>query len=106
MARRMNPSSQPDLWRLHVILGGKVSRVRFRLFLREHAIRLGLRGWVRNVPGPRVEFVAEGTRPDLEDLLQVAKAGPAGAWVETCDSQWAEASGRFRTFRVRWLGFV
>lgn len=102
----MKPSLQPELWRLHVMLSGKVSRVRFRLFVREHAVRLGLRGWVRNVPGPRVEFVAEGTRPALENLLQAAKAGPAGALVEACDSQWAEASGRFRAFRVRWLGFV
>jgi acylphosphatase len=102
----MNEQGPSPLSRIHVVIGGKVSRVRFRLFVRNHARTLGLRGWVRNLSGPRVEVVAEGSRLALEQLLGELRIGPAGASVESCASQWSQATGEFRTFRVRWLSFL
>ncbi len=67
--------------------------VGFRYFLMREAQRLGLRGWVRNRDDGTVEFIAEGARPDLERLRQVAEKGPRMARVDRVDARWSAAAG-------------
>ena len=50
-------------------------------------------GWVRNARDGSVEVVAEGSRPDLEDLLVKLRSGPAHAEVEELDVEWGEETG-------------
>ena len=44
---------------VHVRVSGQVQGVYYRAFTREKAIALGVKGWVRNVPGGGVEAVLE-----------------------------------------------
>lgn len=84
--------------RLHGIVHGDVQGVGFRYFLMREAQRLGLRGWVRNRDDGTVEFVAEGSRADLERLKQAAEGGPRMARVERVDAQWSPAAGGLESF--------
>lgn len=68
--------------RLHVRVSGVVQGVGFRWFVRERARRLGLAGWVRNLPDGSVEVVAEGDRGQLELLMGELRKGPQGARVD------------------------
>jgi acylphosphatase len=79
--------------RLHGTVYGDVQGVGFRYFLMREAYRLGLRGWVRNRQDGTVEFVAEGSRPDLEQLKQAAESGPRMARVAQVDVDWSAAQG-------------
>jgi acylphosphatase len=79
--------------RLHGLVHGDVQGVGFRYFLMREAQRLGLRGWVRNRDEGTVEFVAEGTRADLERLKQAAEKGPRMARVDRVDVRWSAAVG-------------
>jgi len=45
-----------------------------------------------------VEFVAEGTRPDLERLKQAAEKGPRMARVDSVDAGWSAAAGGLDAF--------
>jgi acylphosphatase len=81
------------LERLHGVIHGDVQGVGFRWFLMREARRLGLRGWVRNRDDGTVEFVAEGSRVDLEKLKQAAERGPQTAQVERVEPRWSEATG-------------
>lgn len=61
---------------------GRVQGVGFRYSTVQAARRLGLVGWVRNLPDGRVEIEAAGTRDQLHQLLEWLHAGgPAGAMV-------------------------
>jgi acylphosphatase len=66
---------------LHVRVTGTVQGVGFRWFVRERARRLGLSGWVRNLPDGSVEVVATGDAGQLELLRAELLRGPAGAAV-------------------------
>jgi acylphosphatase len=70
---------------LHVRIVGVVQGVGFRWFVREQARRLGLAGWVRNLPDGSVEVAASGDDKKLASLRDELHRGPRGAAVETLE---------------------
>ena len=86
-----------------VIVRGRVQGVNFRAFAASHARRLGLAGWVRNLPdGDAVEVYAEGPRAAVEALLRRLSDGPGMARVDGVDADWRLPSGEAVGFIVRW----
>jgi acylphosphatase len=65
----------------HVRISGRVQGVGFRWFVREEARRLGLSGWVTNLPSGDVEVKAGGAGSSLERLRRALEVGPTGAEV-------------------------
>ena len=70
---------------IHLRLRGRVQGVGFRWFVRVHARRLGLAGWVSNHPDGSVEVAASGDQNSLDELTRVARQGPDGAEVSTVE---------------------
>lgn len=66
---------------IHYIVSGRVQGVWFRAGTREQAQKLGLTGWVRNLPGGEVEVTACGPKDRLEQLHQWLHQGPRRAEV-------------------------
>lgn len=67
--------------RAHVWVTGRVQGVFFRGSCAEEAARLGIRGWIRNLPDGRVEAVFEGPRETVDEMLRWCEKGPPGAKV-------------------------
>ncbi|HEY2597798.1 MAG TPA: acylphosphatase [Candidatus Dormibacteraeota bacterium] len=86
--------------RLHGVIKGDVQGVGFRFFLIRRAQALGLTGWVTNRDDGVVEFVAEGRRPDLEQLERAAGEGPRQARVTAVEVNWSEATGGLTRFDI------
>jgi len=59
---------------IHVVFSGQVQGVGFRYTTREYAQRLGVTGWVKNLPDGRVEMMAQGDEETLMGLLKELKA--------------------------------
>jgi acylphosphatase len=87
--------------RLHAIVVGRVQGVSFRYFVVEQADRFDLRGWVRNLWNGAVEVTAEGSRQNLEILLQALHEGPPMASVADVNVEWQLYTGEFSDFQVR-----
>ena len=64
------------------IVRGKVQGVFFRASTREQALKLGLRGYAKNLPDGRVEVLAEGDERALNALERWLHVGPPMARVE------------------------
>lgn len=93
----MNPGHE----RLHASVRGRVQGVSFRYYTLDEARRLGLQGWVRNLPDGSVEVTAEGPRTDLEKLLAFVRHGPPAARVADVQAEWSAASGSLGPFDIR-----
>lgn len=67
------------------VIAGRVQGVGFRMFAHSHAVSLGLKGWVRNLPTGEVEAVAAGTHERLAQFRALLSRGPQGAEVKGLD---------------------
>ena len=64
---------------------GRVQGIGFRWFVRMHARRLQLAGWVENQADGSVEVAASGAPEKLDELSRVVRRGPDGAEISTVE---------------------
>jgi len=86
--------------RARILITGLVQGVFFRREMTDLARRLGISGWVRNLPNGKVEALAEGERARLDELIRFCHVGPRGAVVRKVEVEWSDYSGEFRGFRI------
>ncbi len=86
--------------RAHVWISGRVQGVFFRAHTKEVAEKLGLTGWVRNLPDGRVEAVFEGEEEAVKEAIEWCKRGPPLARVEKVEVRYEGQTGEFRDFRI------
>jgi len=67
--------------RRRYFIRGRVQGVGFRFFTQRTAARLGLAGWVRNLPHGLVESEAQGGLDSLTAFESALRQGPRGALV-------------------------
>lgn len=80
---------------------GRVQGVGFRLFVRDVAVRLGVTGWVRNLPdGRSVEAVAQGNREAVQRFVSLVREGPPGSYVGEFEEVEEAAEPGLEGFRV------
>lgn len=60
---------------MHFLVSGKVQGVWFRVGTQDQAKALGLTGWARNLPDGRVEVIASGDAPALQELHEWLQQG-------------------------------
>lgn len=87
--------------RVHLVVSGRVQGVWYRAGTEQEATRLGLSGWVRNLPDGRVEALAEGPEAALQAFEGWCRRGPEHARVEHVEATWSESTGEFQGFSVR-----
>jgi acylphosphatase len=92
--------SAADLVRARAVVTGRVQGVGFRFTTVDEAQRLGLSGFVRNLPDGSVEAEAEGRRADVEALVRFLHRGPPGARVEDVALRWEPYRGDLGPFHA------
>ena len=66
---------------IHCYISGRVQGVFYRGTTQKQAQKLGLTGWVRNLPDRRVELVACGSEDKVQALKEWLHRGPTLAKV-------------------------
>ncbi len=91
-----------DRIRIHAKIHGKVQGVAFREYARREASRLGLLGWVRNLPDGSVEVVFEGTAVQAESFLSWLATGSPFSQVSRVEHKEERCQGDTRPFFIRY----
>ena len=90
-----------DLARAHLCVAGRVQGVWFRGAMLEEAHRLGVAGWVRNLPDGTVEAVVEAPRRLVDRMIAWSRIGPSSARVDDVRVVWEPLEGLSR-FEIRY----
>ena len=69
------------------VISGRVQGVGFRYFVQAAALRLGLSGWVKNLPQGAVECVVSGAPEDMTRLADELRKGPPLSKVAAVHSE-------------------
>jgi acylphosphatase len=77
-----------------------VQGVFYRASALAEAQRLGLAGFVKNLPDGAVEAVVEGIEDAVEQFVSWCKVGPPGARVDELRVRFGAPRGEFRTFVI------
>jgi len=72
----------------HLIIRGFVQGIGYRKWARHEAQKLGITGWVRNLPDSSVEVLLQGTKEKLDEMIVFCKKGPFMSEVEDVDAVW------------------
>ncbi len=88
--------------RVHVYISGRVQGVWFRAYTKEEADRLGIKGWVRNLPDGRVEAVFEGDEEAVEEMVRWCYKGSPQSKVEKVEVIEEPYQGEFTDFQIRY----
>ena len=88
--------------RRRYLIAGRVQGVGYRYFARRAASRLGVTGWVRNVPDGQVEAEGEGNAEILAAFETELRRGPPGALVtEFAVSETSDETDSASSFVIR-----
>ena len=85
----------------HFLIRGRVQGVGYRWFTQRAAERLGIRGYVRNLPGGEVEVRAQADESLLSDFKQDLLRGPYGARVNEIVEQDLPVTNEYSSFFIR-----
>ncbi|WP_088240130.1 acylphosphatase [Calothrix rhizosoleniae] len=88
-----NSPENSSIVRVHVFISGRVQGVGYRYATVELASKLGLSGWVRNLPDGRVEAVFEGWHSTVEQMIRWCHQGPPAAVVENVVVEYEQPEG-------------
>ena len=93
-----NPNEQI---RAHIWVKGRVQNVGFRAYVEYKALHIGVLGWVRNIGQDTVETVAEGTRIQIDEFIEMVKQGPRGSRVNEARIEYEPTTGQLEAFVVK-----
>ncbi|WP_415879724.1 acylphosphatase [Methylomonas sp. TEB] len=86
---------------LHIIVKGRVQGVYFRAYTQKQAVKLNIKGFVRNLADGSVEIIGNGHPDDLQKLVAWCHKGPILAKVSEVIINPHALSEHFELFEIR-----
>ena len=87
---------------IKIIIIGKVQNVFFRIFVKKHADKLGIKGFTRNFPNGSIKIIAQGKNDSLDKLIKQVKIGPDFAKVDKIIVSIETSNEIFQNFEIRY----
>lgn len=86
--------------RARVIISGRVQGVFFRAETQRAAERIGVSGWVRNLPDGKVEALYEGAQKQVDAAIEWSHQGSPASSVSNVQVTWEDYTGEYDRFRI------
>ena len=82
-----------------LFITGSIQNMFFRNFIKEHADKWNVKGFIRNMEDGRVEIFLEGDIPNVNAMLDICKKGPQYAKIRQVDQK-EEKFQDFKEFKI------
>lgn len=93
-------SDKKTIVELHAIFHGRVQGVGFRYTAEYYAAKLGLLGEVRNLPDGSVELLVQGSRSQVDQLVNMLTGNSGPGLVSAVDKNYRSPSQVFSSFGI------
>jgi acylphosphatase len=84
---------------VRLYINGTVQGVFFRVFIKENAEKLNLKGFVRNLEDGQIEVFLEGNVDDVKEMIEICEKGPKHAMIREVKVK-PESFQDFKEFKV------
>ncbi len=84
------------------LVSGRVQGVYYRKFTSERLRRLGVTGYIRNLPDGRVEAVVDSQDTDISQILSALKEGSPVSRVDNIEYEEMESNMELDGFEIRY----
>ncbi|MBN1266801.1 MAG: acylphosphatase [Anaerolineales bacterium] len=85
---------------VRVRIHGRVQGVSFRYYAYQQALRLGVKGWIRNKPDGSVAGFFQGTEEQVEGMVRWCSKGSPMAVVESIEEETVPLDETMNGFNV------
>ena len=91
-----------DIIQKKVTIQGRVQGVFFRMETKNAAEKLGVNGWVKNMPDGSVEALFQGDSDTIAKMLEWCHIGAPASRVDNVVSEDQETDTAFDNFQIRY----
>ena len=84
----------------HIFVSGFVQGVGYRWFVKKNGRKLGIKGWVRNLPDRRVEALLQGNEEALKQLIKRCNKGPFLSEVKDLAVEWEISELEYEDLKI------
>jgi len=88
--------------RVDVTVHGEVQRVGYRYMVQDTARRLGVKGYVQNMPDGTVKIMAEAPENVIRKFLEALKVKEPPVDVESIQVTYPKPTGEFQFFTIKY----
>jgi acylphosphatase len=98
----MKKESQPQPTRLEATINGEVQRVGYRYIVQDIARKLGVKGYVQNMPDGTVKIVAEAPRKTIEKFIKTLQIKKPPIHVARIETKHTKPTAEFEFFTIKY----
>lgn len=86
----------------NILISGRVQGVGFRYFAVSVAEKYDVKGYVKNIPGAKVEIVCQGEEEELKSFMEEVKKGPAFSVVADTSVKEVPEYDKYNSFEIKY----
>lgn len=83
-----------------VLISGFVQGVGYRRFVKHNANKLGINGWVKNLPDNRVEALLSGPKILVEKMISICEKGPFLSEIKDVRVSYEDTKTVYKSFDI------
>ena len=83
-----------------VLISGFVIGIGFRAFVKSHALKLGLKGFVKNTHDGKVEAEFIGDKNKIDEMIRLCKKGPFLSEVKDFRVEFVSQDKKYSSFDI------
>lgn len=89
------------LARVDATIHGEVQRVGYRYMVQDTARRLGVKGYVQNMPDGTINVIAEAPKDAIQKFIEAIRIKEPPIDVERIQATYSEPTGEFKYFTIK-----